>query len=329
MPCSQIPGRSMIEIVAADPNHRGSLRCESSELRFRRSGVDQDELESASALLLEDPRDDLMQQLPAAAGRDHDRDFDVARQFLSVVETDDRIVRLRMINFDPTAAMNRPFGDMRSFLEYVAALGFDPRFIVDVGAHRGDWASIALDCFPSAGMLMIEPQPELRSALHAFCSERRNARWVEAAAGSRREERYQTIWPDLQGSSFLPRPDPTRIASGEQRLAPVRTLDELLAEDGRGVPDLVKVDVQGFELQVLKGSTSILGRTELIILETSLFEFLDDIPILREVIDFMAINGYEIYDIAGVIRRPVDAALGQLDVAFALRRGFLRSHDRW
>jgi len=234
-----------------------------------------------------------------------------------------------MSDLDLTAAVNRPFGDMRTFLAYVAGLGLDPHLIVDVGAHRGDWTAIALDCFPRAGVLMIEPQPELRSSLQEFCAERGNVRCVETAAGARREERYQTIWPDLQGSSFLPHPDPRRIASGEQRLVPVRTLDELLVEDGRGIPEIVKLDVQGFELEVLKGAPSILGRTELMILETSLFAFLDDIPTLREVIEFMADHGYEFYDVAGYIRRPVDAALGQLDVAFALRRGFLRNHDRW
>jgi len=64
-------------------------------------------------------------------------------------------------------------------------------------------------------------------------------------------------------------------------------------------------------------------------METSLYAFLPGLPLLREVIDFMAERDYEVYDVAGYIRRPVDAALGQLDVAFARRRGFLRQHDRW
>lgn len=234
-----------------------------------------------------------------------------------------------MTTFDPVAAMDRPFADMRPFLEYVRDLGFAPSLIVDVGAHAGSWTEMALDVFPGAGVLMIEPQPEMREALRAVSARYPSVRHVEVAAGAREEERYQTIWPDLQGSSFLPTPTAERIASGEQRLAPVRTLDRLLEEDGRGTPDLVKLDVQGFELEVLKGAPSILGRCELMILETSLYEFLDDIPLLREVIDFMGDHGYEIYDLAGRIRRPVDAALGQLDVAFALRRGFLRQHDRW
>lgn len=234
-----------------------------------------------------------------------------------------------MDDFSPAAAMDRPFGDMRTVLEYVRNVGFRPGFIVDVGAHAGSWTEMALDVFPDAGVLMIEPQPEMRETLEAYCTRDPRVRRVEVAAGARDEVRYQTIWPDLQGSSFLPRPSSERIASGEQRPVRLRPLDDLLAEDGRGIPDLVKLDVQGYELEVLKGARSVLGRTELLILETSLFAFLDDIPILREVIGFMGDHGYEVYDVAGRIRRPIDAALGQLDIAFALRRGQLRRHDLW
>ena len=77
------------------------------------------------------------------------------------------------------------------------------------------------------------------------------------------------------------------------------------------------------------GCPSIFGKTEVFVLETSLYAFLDDIPLLREVIQFMAERGYEIYDVAGQIRRPIDGALGQLDIAFARRNGFLRQHDLW
>jgi hypothetical protein len=95
------------------------------------------------------------------------------------------------------------------------------------------------------------------------------------------------------------------------------------------VPDLVKLDVQGFELEVLRGAPSLFGGTELFVVETSLFAFLPGLPLLGEAIEFMAARGYEVYDLAGRIFRPVDGALAQLDVAFARRRGVLRRHDLW
>lgn len=229
----------------------------------------------------------------------------------------------------PGPDLARPFADMRPFLEFVRGRGLDPSYVVDVGANRGRWTEMAKEVFPRARFLLVEPQPEMREPLDALCRRLPDVRWVECAAGAREETRVQTIWADLEGSSFLPHPQADRLASGEQRPARVRRLDDLLAEDGGRVPDLVKLDVQGFELEALAGCPSIFGRTELLVLETSLFAFLPDLPILREVIEFMAARGYEIYDLAGYIRRPVDGALGQLDVAFARRRGLLRQHDRW
>lgn len=225
--------------------------------------------------------------------------------------------------------MNRPFADMRTFFEFLRERGFSPSSAVDVGAHRGHWTAMFKEVFPACELLLVEPQPELAADLDAICHRLPGLTWVQTAVGAREETRLQTIWEDLQGSSFLPRPDAARAAAGEQRPARVARLDDLLSRWGARVPDLVKLDVQGFELEVLAGCPSIFGKTEVFILETSLYAFLDDIPLLREVIQFMAERGYEIYDIAGQIRRPIDGALGQLDIAFARRSGFLRRHDLW
>ncbi len=227
------------------------------------------------------------------------------------------------------SVLDRPFADMRTFFQFLLERGFVPGFTVDVGANRGRWTEMLKEIFPASEVLMIEPQPEMRESLDAVCRRLPGVRWVETAVGAREETLLQTIWPDLEGSSFLPKPDAGRQANGVQRPALVRRLDDLLRADGGGSPDLVKLDVQGFELEVLRGCPEIFGKTELFILETSLYVFLDELPILREVIEFMAAREYEIYDIAGRIRRPIDGALGQLDIAFARRHGRLRQHDLW
>ena len=225
--------------------------------------------------------------------------------------------------------LDRPFAEMRPFLEFIRARGFSPAFAVDVGANRGRWTELFLEVFPRCKMLLIEPQPEMRSDLDALCARFPGASWVEVAAGARDETRLQTIWEDTEGSSFLPHPHPERQATGEQRPARVRRLDDLLRERGGAAPDLVKLDVQGFELEVLRGCPGLFGRTELFILESSLYSFLDDLPLLSEVVAFMSERGYELYDLAGRIRRPLDGALAQLDLVFARREGALRGGDRW
>lgn len=224
--------------------------------------------------------------------------------------------------------IRRPVGDMRCFLEDVAARGFEPRAILDVGANQGDWSRLAAAIFPSASFVLIEPQDEMRGPLEQFCREFPKARRVEGGAGAREGELILTVSEDLQGSSFLPEENAPSTTGKKRRGVKIVTIDSLY--DGKvDFPDLVKLDIQGFELEALKGAQGLFGRTELFILEVSLYEFMPGCPLFSEVVRFMAERGYEVYDLPGFLRRPFDAALGQADIAFVRRDGFLRASDVW
>ncbi|MBV8481985.1 MAG: FkbM family methyltransferase [Verrucomicrobia bacterium] len=222
-------------------------------------------------------------------------------------------------------------GELVSFLENIRARGFIPRGIVDVGANRGAWTRLALSIFPNASVIMIEPQDEMEPYLSKLCSSLPTCRYIKAGAGRKPGELVQTIWSDLNGSSFLPPVDRSQLGSGKQRKTQIVTIDSVLAETYPGfLPDLVKLDIQGFELEALSGAqNTTFGRTELFILETSLFSFLPRQPLTREVISFMFDRGYELYDITGYQRRPFDGALGQVDLAFVKSKGRFRSEANW
>jgi FkbM family methyltransferase len=222
----------------------------------------------------------------------------------------------------------RPVGQMPCFLEDVAARGFAPRSILDVGANKGDWSRMAAAVYPNASFLLIEPQHEMHPHLEQFCRDFPKARRVEAGAGATEGELTLTLWEDTEGSSFLPEEN-TPLTVGKKRCnVKIVTIDSLY--DGKtDLPDLVKLDIQGFELEALKGAQTLFGRTELFILEVSLFECTPHCPLFSEVVGFMAQRGYEVYDLPGFMRRPFDAALGQADIAFARRDGFLRASNAW
>lgn len=225
--------------------------------------------------------------------------------------------------------MDRPIGNIGMFLEDLQARGFAPRGIIDVGANRGDWTRMALSVFPEAKILMIEPQREMQIHLDQLCSENHNLEFIHAGAGRESGQLIQTIWEDLAGSSFLPEPSQEKLQTGKQRITRIVTIDNLIENRSEFFPDLVKLDIQGFELEALKGSTSLFGRTQVFILETSLFEFMPNMPITAECINFMTAKGYEIYDVAEYRRRPLDGALGQIDLAFVLRDGAFRRSSVW
>jgi len=56
----------------------------------------------------------------------------------------------------------RPYG-LEHFFPLLRRLGFAPRHVVDVGAHRGTWTRAAFKYFPNAVYTLVEPQDHLRS----------------------------------------------------------------------------------------------------------------------------------------------------------------------
>lgn len=224
----------------------------------------------------------------------------------------------------------RPIGDVRSFLEDLKARGFSPRGILDVGANRGDWSQMALWVFPSAKTVMIEPQDEVEPFLKKLADSDPRFRYFKCGAGREAGELFQTIWEDTYGSSFAVEKNEELIKSGKQRPTQIRTIDDMLSELGDSFhPDLVKIDIQGFEIEALMGGSALFERAELIILETSLLSRHATWPPTRQVIEFMGGKGFEIYDITSFLRKPSDGSLGQVDFAFVKDHGRFRENTNW
>lgn len=228
----------------------------------------------------------------------------------------------------PPGTKNRPIAKVHLFLEDIRARGFTCQGIIDIGANQGDWSRMAMSVFPESRYLLIEPQSEMAPRLEALCRENPNTDFVLAGVGSKEGELVQTIYEDSRGSTFMPKVDQDLLGRGKQRKTKIMTVDGLLKENPI-TPDLVKIDTQGFELEALRGASSCFGRTEIFILETSLYRFYEAMPTTREIIKYMGERGYEIYDITEYLRRPLDGALGQIDFAFARADGILRRSSKW
>jgi FkbM family methyltransferase len=226
---------------------------------------------------------------------------------------------------------HRPVGRMDCMLEDLAYRGLQCTAILDVGANQTHWSRLAKTIFPDATLYMVEPQREMQEHLEQFCHDFPGSKYFLAGAGSNPGKAVFTVWDDLEGSSCLPETDPNLLASGKQRLIEIITIDTLIEQQAIEVPQLLKLDVQGFELEVLRGANALFGQTEIFILEVSLFAFADvpGMPVFADVISFMLDRNYVVYDFPGFLRRPYDGALGQCDICFVKQNSFLRASHQW
>ncbi len=194
-------------------------------------------------------------------------------------------------------------------LAAMAARGFSPATIVDVGAFEADWSRLARLIWPAAGLYMIEPNGAKEALLRKAVSEL-DATLIRELLGAEdgREVQFNLM---ESGSSIMAERSAVPRTQETRRL---RTLDSLLREIA--APGLLKIDAQGYELEILQGATHILPRFEAVLLEVAVIEINEGAPLLHDVVAFMKSRGFVAYDILEIHRRPLDTALNQVDIIF-------------
>ncbi len=216
-------------------------------------------------------------------------------------------------------------GSVVGALRQARSAGLRPKSVIDVGAAFGDFASWCHNVFPEARYLLVEPLEEYEPFLNRVLKTISGAELVQVAAAQGRGDVVIHVHPDLVGSSlYLEQEDST--VNGVPRTVPALSLDEITRERNLEAPYLVKIDVQGAELDLLAGGEETLRKTEYLLLEVSLFEFFKGGTQFCEVIAFMKSRGFVVYEILGLQYRPLDNALSQVDLAFVNDTGLFRKY---
>lgn len=164
--------------------------------------------------------------------------------------------------------------------------------VVDIGANRGQFALVASRCFQHAKIISFEPLKEPAAVFRRVFTSNPAVILHELAIGP--EDKKMTIHVSHadDSSSLLP------ISALQNRLFPgtaekeVRTvqvspLDAILGVEEIQKPALLKVDVQGFEKEVLGGCKSLLHLFSYIYVECSFVELYVGQSLAHEVISFL------------------------------------------
>jgi FkbM family methyltransferase len=213
-------------------------------------------------------------------------------------------------------------------LEHIKRLDFHPKTIIDVGAAFGTEPLYTV--FPIAKHVLVEPLEEFKPALDRLVTRFSHVglEYIVAAGAEKSGTATLHVHPDLDGSSLYLEDEDSEV-NGVPRLVPAVTLDQVCGERNLEGPFLVKVDVQGAELDVLKGGIETLKRTEYVVLEAVFFQVFINGPSFAEIIAFMKQQGFVVYEFFDPLYRPLDGAMSQIDIAFVKESGRFRKYHAY
>lgn len=176
--------------------------------------------------------------------------------------------------------------------------------IFDIGGGQGTTLKIFNKELPNARISLFEPIAENYSIIQKQFGQVANLSLYNLAAGDKAEEAIIHV-ADRITSSSLHQLNPgahskdsylaqALTPSREEKIQVVR-LESYLVESKK--TDLLKLDVQGFELNVLKGCGEALKTVRYILLEVSNHHGYENAELYYEIDAFMRSNGFEIADL--------------------------------
>lgn len=198
------------------------------------------------------------------------------------------------------------------------------RTVVDVGAHRGQFALFALERFPSAAIVCVEPLAEPRAKLRRVVEGSGRVRVLDVAASNRADGRVPMHVSKRDDSSSLQPIGARQVAAfpgtEEAGLVWVATarLDSQLTVDDISAPALLKVDVQGHEYEVLAGSSGILAAFDQVVVEASFTELYEGQRLAGDVTTLLERAGFTLAGAFDVKRAKSGECL-QADLLFRRR----------
>jgi FkbM family methyltransferase len=221
---------------------------------------------------------------------------------------------LRLVRYNSaaqvTAPPSAPNAGLDCFFAALKHLGFHPKHIVDIGAHRGSWTRKALVYFPEAHYTLVEPQDHLKVHIQDLRARGSKITWINAGAADQSGVLPFTISYRDDSSTF----DPT--AAGAARISvPVMTLNEIASAAGIPHPEIVKIDAEGFDLKVLAGASDVLGKTDVFFVEVTICCPSYENTIAR-VVRRMDEAGYRVVDVTDINRSPKYGVLWLCELAF-------------
>lgn len=177
--------------------------------------------------------------------------------------------------------------------------------VFDVGANDGETLEDFLRVFPAARIVAFEPYATCCEMLERKFRNQPHVRIQNVALGAARGTSVLHLYSGNRMNSLLTLDeDPANpmlqkfsaTGTAEVRL---ESLDEFCADHGFTFIDVLKIDTQGYDLQVLKGATKLLHarRVRAVLLEANFVPMYRRQASFSELHEFLSSCGYRLVDL--------------------------------
>ena len=188
-----------------------------------------------------------------------------------------------------------------------------PKRVLDVGAHIGEFSKAITQLAPDCQIVMVEANPNCEPYLQKL------PHGYEMIALSNKQGKAELFVEKANAigtGASLYKENTDWYADGkfEKVEVNVDTLDnrKYFADE---VIDLVKLDVQGAELDILSGGQSTIMRSKYVLIEVSVIEYNSNAPLMDEIVTTMRSYGFYIEDILDYLK-PSKKQIVQMDLLF-------------
>jgi FkbM family methyltransferase len=186
--------------------------------------------------------------------------------------------------------------------------------VVDVGANEGQWLTSFLRFVRASRVEVFEPIPACVAQLRTSFGGAPYVSIHQAAVGNQTGTVSLNVTEATTFSSVLaPAPEMAQMYNSrgvtsihEKITVPLVTLDEALPDTP---VDLLKIDVQGFERQVIAGAERTLARTRTVLMEANYQHHYDGDALLPELWQLLAEHGFGLWNISSPCYGPDGRAL--------------------
>ncbi len=197
---------------------------------------------------------------------------------------------MRLKPSDIGACWDQPLARMRA----LKALGFEPGNILDIGAYHGSWSEVMWHVWPNSVFHLIEanedcvPQLKQTGFMYHIALLSDKVEEVEYHKCQTGSGEGNGIYKENSVYPFVSVKQTTKTLLDAVRTVPLGIIP---------IYDLVKIDVQGNEINVMKGGESVIKATHVIQLECQIQSYCSGAPLAHETIAYMDSIGFRLYDI--------------------------------